>query len=31
MEFPVVLKKLQEEYPGVNYKQGEISRGDQKK
>ena len=29
MEFPGLLKKLQGEFPGVNYKQSTISRGDQ--
>ena len=29
MKLPGVLKKIQEEFPGVNYKQSEISRGDQ--
>ena len=29
MEFLGVLKKLQEEFPGVNWKQSGTSRGDQ--
>ena len=29
MEFPGVLKKFQGQFPGVNWKQSEISRGDQ--
>ena len=29
MKLPGVLKKLQEDFPGVNQKQSRISRGDQ--